>query len=324
MDCKKVKRVLSDYLANSLNPDCMDEVKKHLNECKECADSFKAVVETDNMVQLIAKEEPPEEYWENYLPKFKDKLDRAITTQSPESKKQFHIFLPKFALAFNGILILMLVLTGGLLYKKIQQVESLQFALNKKQEKTSLLVNKEMVVPVMASGEDVRKSTAKNIKLFGEMEDMFPNAIQWVVTSSDQIELGLSKNAIAKRTDARDVMPIFMKFNIVKLGETMEVVSSANMMVLSNNEVNTKLWGLSEKDYTTYRYHCLPVLRTDGKIDIRARISLDDTGLETVVTAKEGDNIELGRLRKGDTEYSVYVDIISKGLNIVESEEEEI
>lgn len=316
--------MLSDYLANSLKSNYNDEIKKHLAECQNCATYFKKLTDTDNIIKLTANEEPSEEYWDNYLSKFKSKLDKVQKPSLSENKKPFHIFVPKFVFASNGILIILLIIVSSFLYKNTQHVKSLQCALNQQKVKITPQENKEIFIPVIASEQDIKKTTVKNVKLFSEMEDMFPNTIQWVVTSGDQIELGLSKNMLAEKAIAKDIKPVFLKFNILRTGETSEIVSSANMMVLNNNEVNTKVWGLSEKDYTSYRYHCLPVLGTNGKIDLSVRISIDSTALETKLTVKEGDNIELGKIRKDDAEYSIYLNVISKGLDIEKTEGKEI
>jgi len=318
MDCQEVKTMLSDYLANSLKSNYNEEIKEHLAKCQNCADSFKKLVETDNIIKLTANEEPSEQYWNNYLPKFKTKLDRVSTLRL---SNPFRIFVPKLSFAFNGVLIISLIIISAFFYKNTQQMKSLRYALNQQKEEISSQTTPGIISPIIVSKQDIEKTTAKNVKLFSEMEDMFPNTIQWVVTSDEQIELGLSRNTMAEKIVMKDIKPIFLKFNILKLSETPEIVSSANMMVLNGNEVNTKMWGLSKKDYTPYRYHCLPILRTDGKIDLRVRISLDGASLETDITAKEGDKIELGRIRKDNAEYSIYVNVISKGVDIVKTED---
>ncbi|MBU1767202.1 MAG: zf-HC2 domain-containing protein, partial [Candidatus Omnitrophica bacterium] len=317
MNCEEVKKILSDYLADSLNSDYNNEIKGHLDECKECTDCFRALVETDNIVKLIANEEPSEEYWDNYLPKFKSKLGKDSTPKLSENRSPFHLFTPKFSFVFNGVLLAFLILLGALLYRNNQQTKLLQIALLEKQAETiHPKTTTEFIMPVV-SRQAIHEDTMKNTKLFQEISDMFPKTIQWVVASDGQIELGLSKNTLASKAITEESQPIFLKFNIMRTAETPELVSSASMMVLNGNEVNAKLWGVSETDYTTYRYHCLPLLRTDGKIDVRIRVSLDNTSLETELTANEGDNVEVGRLRKADAEYSIYLNVVSKGIDIV-------
>ena len=66
-------------------------------------------------------------------------------------------------------------------------------------------------------------------------------------------------------------------------------------------------------------FRSLPRLRADGRIDLLVRVSLDEASLETTLIAGEGE-IELGKLRKGDAEYSIYVTIRSKGLNTIKAD----
>jgi len=148
---------------------------------------------------------------------------------------------------------------------------------------------------------------------------MFPQTIRWVITNNGKIELGLAGKGSLEKTSSKEERPVFLQFRIVRQGRTPEIVSSPKIMVLSGNEINARLDGLSAQDKTVYRYRCLPRLRPDGQVDLLVGISLDGSTLETSLTTGEGE-IELGKLRKGDVEYSIYVTVRVKGLNTVKAD----
>lgn len=134
MDCRKVERLLSDYLNNSLKDRYMDKIKQHLAQCERCTDTFNAMKKIDNLLKLKIKEKPHKEYWQNYWTKLEDRLDNNTTPQQVKNTRLLNPPLPKFSPAFSGILIALLILVNSLLYVKIQQITSLQSALNKQQE----------------------------------------------------------------------------------------------------------------------------------------------------------------------------------------------
>ncbi|MDD5455306.1 MAG: zf-HC2 domain-containing protein [Candidatus Ratteibacteria bacterium] len=125
MDCRKVEKLLSRYLDNSLNESSLDEVKSHLDSCEKCMTEFNAMVKIDGLVKLKAKETPSKEYFENYWRRLEDKIDNGHIYSLSEQKRLFSPFLARFA--FNSILAALLIFLGGLLYIHSQQIKSLQF-----------------------------------------------------------------------------------------------------------------------------------------------------------------------------------------------------
>lgn len=128
MKCKKVERLLSSYLDNSLNIINRDEVKKHLAECQKCMDCLNTMTNIDNLIKLKIKEKPSQEYWESYWSKLESKLlDRTMVPQPSQNRRLFNRFIPKFAFALNGILIALLIFVSGLLHIRTQEVKLFQY-----------------------------------------------------------------------------------------------------------------------------------------------------------------------------------------------------
>lgn len=140
MNCKKIEKMLSSYLDNSLNITDKDEIKKHLNQCQKCMDYLNTITKIDNLIKLKVKEKPSKEYWESYLPQLENKLNTVITKQLIEDRKLSNSFILKFAFAFNGVLIALLIFLGGLLYINTQQIKSLQLTQEEMQQEMSKTV----------------------------------------------------------------------------------------------------------------------------------------------------------------------------------------
>ena len=313
MKCGRVEKMLSSYLDDSLKVADTKKVETHLAECQKCASYLRTMTKVDDLIKLKAKEEPPKEYWDSYWPRMKGRLEGIELTSASGAKQEklpIHAgFLPKLRLAMNSALVVLLILAGTLLYRNSREIKSLR---------TTIMESKNV-------GEERRfpsgllltsqKSIEKQARLFQEIREVFPHNAQWVVTNNGRIDLGIASYGLSKEVAAEAELPIFLHFNVVRFDPiSTDLVSSPKMMVLDGQEVNAKLDSLSEEDKTIYRYRCLPRLRPDGKIDIAIRISLDSSILETGVVVDEGQVIELGRIKREDAEYVVYLNACSRGI----------
>jgi anti-sigma factor (TIGR02949 family) len=126
MDCRKVDKLLSQYLDNSLDVSCKDKIKSHLDGCKECMSEFNAMAKVDELIKLKAKETPSREYFKNYWQRLKSKLDKNDVQQLPKDRIFLNPFFTRVAFAFNGILIVFLIFLGSLLYVHSQRIRSLE------------------------------------------------------------------------------------------------------------------------------------------------------------------------------------------------------
>jgi len=279
----------------------------------------------DDLIKLKAKEEPSEEYWNSYWSRLEGKLGRTSAREQLNSfpsrdRNLSHAFMPRMKLALNVVLVVLLILTGSRLYQNTQQMKSLRIALSERQEKTGYYETTTKVLLPATSKQAIEGAIRKQVKLFNGIKEMFPHTIKWVVTNNGRIDMGIASPGAIEKTVTRKQEPVFLQFEILCTSPVSEIVSSPKIMVLSGNGVNVKLVGLSKADETIYRYHCFPVLKPDGEVDLAIRISLDNSVLDTSLIVNEGRRTKLGSLSKGNAEYSIYVTVRSKGLNMVETE----
>ncbi len=135
LDCRKVNKLLSQYLDNSLDMDCRNKIKNHLKMCKLCMSELNSMGKIDGLIKLKAKETPSKEYFENYLRRLKNKFEGTVVSQNVGNREFKNPFFTKIAFAFNGILIVFLIFLGTLLYIHSQRIKSLEIA----QEETQKL-----------------------------------------------------------------------------------------------------------------------------------------------------------------------------------------
>ncbi len=111
------------------------KLRNHLDTCQKCAESLNTMAKIDNLIKLKVKEKPSKEYWESYWRKLESKLDRTMIPQLSENRRLFNFLIPsKFASAFSGILIALLILFNGFLYMRIQELTSSIITISKGEE----------------------------------------------------------------------------------------------------------------------------------------------------------------------------------------------
>lgn len=120
MNCKKVKGLLSAYLDSSLKASVQDAVKEHLAKCGKCRDELNTMSKIDNLLKLKIKEKPSKEYWESYWLRLQDRLVHPTTYPAD-------VYMPRFTFAFNGFLIVALILLSSFLYMNTQQLRWLEY-----------------------------------------------------------------------------------------------------------------------------------------------------------------------------------------------------
>lgn len=321
MRCKKARRLLSDYLDSQVSDNLKSDLGVHLKQCKNCSEFLKDLQETNEIVKLKANEHPPEEPWDSYWPRLKERLEKVEVPSGSGAKQRklpvSYPLLPKLRLAMNGALTVLIILAAVLLYHSSREITSLRNTLAERQDGEGEKLPLSQLI--LTSPE----SMPRQARLFQEIREAFPRHAQWVVTDNDKIDLGISSYVLSEKVATGAELSIFLHFNIIRLdGLSAQSVSSPKMMILNGQEVNVKLDGLSKEDKTIYRYRCLPELRPDGKINLAVRISLDTSTLETAITIDKGEIIELGRLKRGDVQYVIHLRAQSKNLPIPELSEE--
>lgn len=136
--CKKIKRLLVDYLENSLGESSTEGqaklkeeeaqlVKGHLlrcNDCKSYRDNLKEVLEN---VRLLKDPELPDNFWDNYVSNFRKRLEEEPTPERnilPEyPHPSWQLKLPRLASSIALLILLIGIAFSIYLPKKENNIK---------------------------------------------------------------------------------------------------------------------------------------------------------------------------------------------------------
>jgi hypothetical protein len=76
MKCKKVQKLLSDYLDGKVKEREKELIEAHLSGCPDCRKELESYKKTEELIKLKVKEEPASEFWERCWSEFKAKLEK--------------------------------------------------------------------------------------------------------------------------------------------------------------------------------------------------------------------------------------------------------
>ena len=122
--CKKTKRLLVDYLENSLKEEGAQLVKGHLLKCNECKSYHDNIKEVLEKVRLLKAPELPDSFWDNYVTNFRKRLEEESTPERnilPEyPRPSWQIKLPRLASSIALFILLISIAFSIYLPKKVK------------------------------------------------------------------------------------------------------------------------------------------------------------------------------------------------------------
>ncbi|MBA7485230.1 hypothetical protein ES707_20768 [subsurface metagenome] len=119
ISCRKVKKWMVDYLEGTFSEEKKFLFEEHLAKCSRCAQEVGALVKTQKLVRLKAREEMPEGFWAHYLPGLRRRLE-----EKPLPRLAWRP-VPAVVLATTTALVLLVVVAISLLRTPSLNLESL-------------------------------------------------------------------------------------------------------------------------------------------------------------------------------------------------------
>jgi hypothetical protein len=101
MNCKEIKYYFPDILDNSLTPEIMDQVNKHLGECEVCRNTMEELRELLLRRSGISPTTPPQAYWGTILPGIHERIDKKASGILPE-------WITRLALPLTAVAVLVI------------------------------------------------------------------------------------------------------------------------------------------------------------------------------------------------------------------------
>jgi len=90
-ECKYFQQIMVEDFYNEINPKEKSKLEKHLENCDSCKTQLAQIQSTLNGMNQYKREEPSEEFWNNYWINLESKLDRKPPF-SEKLKKIFAVF----------------------------------------------------------------------------------------------------------------------------------------------------------------------------------------------------------------------------------------
>ncbi len=122
--CKRIKRLLVDYLENSLKEEGAQLVKGHLLKCNKCKSYHDNIKEVLEKVRGLKDPELPDSFWDNYVTNFRKRLEEGSTLERnilPEYHPiPWQLKLPRLASSIALFILLISIAFSIYLPKKVK------------------------------------------------------------------------------------------------------------------------------------------------------------------------------------------------------------
>lgn len=166
MKCKKIQNKLNLYYYDLLEPGLQENIKKHLETCKDCQKKYQALIDNINVLDVVKKEINIKESFHNRI------LSDAQEIFNKKKGKRVCITLPKvyrIGLAFSFLIIFGLLYINHLKEKNqigIIQTSNQVLINNTQVEKEKKLYKKATITVLKESSADLNKEGLYNIKIY--------------------------------------------------------------------------------------------------------------------------------------------------------------
>jgi hypothetical protein len=318
------------------------EIKTHINTCDGCKEFLETMRQVDNLIKLKKKELPSEEYWRSYWSRLRARNRRMAVPQ--EEKLLGGSLFPRLRFAFEILAILLVAISAFLVANNQRDIKTLaqsMQALQRERVAAARPVPEKNIVgtPEKKIKNGQPKLYAANfrndIRLFNEVGSLFPSDMGWVATDNGQVELGLL-NADSARSGniiSEGTRPLlFLNFTVFLKNSSVgtQKISSPKIVTLDGNKISIKTNDLFHSG-RVLKYQFSPVLVNKKTVQTTLRLSIsepkspgkeqEETELRTVITLRDGESVELGKISSSEGDYSVFLSLYIDGNRKVETTE---
>lgn len=120
MRCERFDKLIYLFLDGRLNQSEKAELEKHLSECKRCQKKLSLLKAVEGEARKIEIKEPPQEYWENFSSRVREKIlvrkERSPAVRFKKAMENILTFSPLKIKIAAGLISALLVLIIGKLY----------------------------------------------------------------------------------------------------------------------------------------------------------------------------------------------------------------
>ncbi len=120
MSCKRFDRLISLFLDGRLDQKQERELKDHLSRCERCGEKLSVLQSVEEKARRIEAEEPPEEYWQTFSSRVREKIlarqEKTSTFSLTRALESVFSFSPLKIKVAAGVISVALVFVIGKLY----------------------------------------------------------------------------------------------------------------------------------------------------------------------------------------------------------------
>ena len=133
MRCRRVERLLSDYIDGCLSESQRIIIEEHLKGCSLCRASLKRLEDTLALIKIKAAESPSEAYWNRFWPRLRSRLEERDEGKAPvpcTAPVPIFVRQPLLALtAFAVIVLATLFIFNAIMFESGEKERHIRFAL---------------------------------------------------------------------------------------------------------------------------------------------------------------------------------------------------
>lgn len=157
MNCKEMRKLISAYMDNELDPKNKEKVETHIKECPYCQKELKELTKLSNTIHSFKKEELPA----NFRVFVKEKIQEKLSVK--EKPKVFILPRWQFVPAVATLLVII-----GIIFLSLQRIKTVPVEIITPEEYS--LVQRDLIE--IAAKINIKNISIKDIRVVVDSEDV--------------------------------------------------------------------------------------------------------------------------------------------------------
>lgn len=310
MKCDKARRLLSAMVDDGLGRWSRMQLEGHLAQCEQCRATCRNIEAMNEALKSVAPplcNAPPEEpYWTGFWGRLRLRLASGEASADVQGKPARHGALAVALAVVAAVLACVAVWAHSRTAALRGDLEAARARIARLEEGPR---EPAADVRLMADGA----VTPGDKTLFHEMDLTFASDLKWVATDDRKIDLGITHTISPQATpsvatDADGVAAVQVAVYEEKDGKA-RLLNRARILARDGCKAEFS----TEGEGLTFHYECTPLIASGGQAVLKlgvAAFAANGEGRAVAgasVRMRSGQEVELARIRAGESTYSVRV-----------------
>jgi len=313
MNCKKARSLISRALDGSMSAGASLRLKRHLDQCEDCRRASQQYAQIDEAFRSSAATVPPQEagqdeYWSTYWDRLRAKLD-----SEPGQGIAQGVLRSWRRLATAAVVV---IAVGAALFVALREHGTATLLREQLRDARSALEAHSLTAPNgQASLAVDRALAARDARLFEETDLALSSGLKWVATDGNKIDIGMS-HTLSSETVPLAAVPV----NVAAVQLSLFSTEAGQEQLL--NRVRIVAHDAARAELLTssvglfQHYACMPMIESDSSAAVSVEISMREPRssraltLNTLLTLKNGEEVEAGTIVLGKVRYTIRVGLV--------------